>query len=136
MNLWVQIWCGVLLSCWLPTAPAEEPPAKGIQDNSFLVEEAYNQEAGVVQHIFNALYTRNGSDRGWDLAFTQEWPGFSQLHQLSYTVPYGFLREHGQWIDGPGDVLLSYRYQAVFEDERRPAFAPRLSVILPTGDSD
>ena len=30
-----------------------EPLAKGIQDNSFFIEEAYNQEPGVVQHIFN-----------------------------------------------------------------------------------
>jgi hypothetical protein len=27
-----------------------------IQDNSFLVEEAYNQEFGVVQHISNFVY--------------------------------------------------------------------------------
>ena len=33
-------------------AMAEEPLAKGIQDSSFLIEEAYNQESGVVQHIF------------------------------------------------------------------------------------
>ena len=32
---------------------ASEPLAKGIQDNSFFIEEAYNQEPGVVQHIFN-----------------------------------------------------------------------------------
>jgi len=30
---------------------ASEPLAKGIQDNSFFIEEAYNQEPGVVQHI-------------------------------------------------------------------------------------
>ena len=34
----------------------EERPIEGISDNSFLIEEAYNQEAGVVQHIFGALY--------------------------------------------------------------------------------
>jgi hypothetical protein len=32
---------------------ASEPLAKGIQDNSFFIKEAYNQEPGVVQHIFN-----------------------------------------------------------------------------------
>ena len=38
-----------------PQSPliASEPLAKGIQDNSFFIEEAYNQEPGVVQHIFN-----------------------------------------------------------------------------------
>jgi len=30
----------------------EKRPIDGIADNSFLIEEAYNQEAGVVQHIF------------------------------------------------------------------------------------
>lgn len=50
----------------------------GIMDNSFLVEEAYNQEAGVVQHIFNAFYAVDRApgpdDSAWNLTFTQEWP--------------------------------------------------------------
>jgi hypothetical protein len=43
------------LACLLPRSAliASEPLAKGIQDNSFFIEEAYNQELGVVQHIFN-----------------------------------------------------------------------------------
>jgi hypothetical protein len=115
---------------------AEEPPAQAIQDNSFLVEEAYNQEAGVVQHILAAQYSRAGSELEWDLAFTQEWPLFSQRHQVSYTVPYSFLRADGDRKNGPGDVLLNYRFQALFENDDTPAFAPRLSLILPTGDAD
>jgi hypothetical protein len=31
----------------------DKRPAAAIQDNSFLIEEAYNQEEGVVQHILN-----------------------------------------------------------------------------------
>lgn len=112
--------------------------AEAIQDNSFLVEEAYNQEAGVVQHIFTAGYDvdrMNGEDdRSWDLAFTQEWPFLSQRHQLSYTVPYGFLDGSGGNEHGFGDVLLNYRFQALFESDDLPAFAPRFSIILPTGD--
>ncbi len=46
----------------------------GIMDNSFLVEEAYNQEAGVVQHIFNGIYGLNrapgSDDRTFDFVFT------------------------------------------------------------------
>lgn len=38
---------------------AEEP--KKIRDNSFLIEEAYNQESGVIQHIQTFLYTRDRS---------------------------------------------------------------------------
>src|SRR5947207_12032333 len=76
-------------------------PVEGIMDNSFLIEEAYNQEAGVVQHIFNGLYSFNrftgvGEKRA-DLSFTQEWPVYGQTHQFSYTIPYGAVREAGHW---------------------------------------
>ena len=121
-------------------APAPGRNVDGILDNSFLVEEAYNQEAGVVQHIFTALYGHHrqpGPDEeSWDLAFTQEWPLFSQKHQLSYTVPYSFARSGGSSADGIGDVMLNYRYQAYFTAETLCAFAPRFSLILPTGDED
>lgn len=130
-----------LTLAWGQPAFGDERPAKAIQDNSFLVEEAYNQEAGVVQHIFT---TQFGVDRlsgddahAWDMAFTQEWPVFSQKHQFSYTVPYSFLSGGGSSpVDGLGDMLLNYRYQALFESETLPAFAPRVSLILPTGDAD
>jgi hypothetical protein len=109
-------------------------------DNSFFIEEAYNQEAGVVQHILNAVY---GLDRiaGADenrlfLAFTQEWPIFSRAHQFSYTVPYSFESIGDQSSDGIGDVLLNYRYQAFFDEHTLMAIAPRFSLILPTGDAE
>lgn len=44
--------------------------AKKIQDNSFLVEEAHNQEAGVVQHIQSFMYLRQSKE--WAYTFTQE----------------------------------------------------------------
>lgn len=132
---------GWLLAASCSSLGAEEPddpPAKGIQDNSFLVEEAYNQEAGVVQHIFVLRRDINKlsgpDDRDWNFAFTQEWPLFSQTHQFSYTIPYSWLDRGGQNVDGIGDVLLNYRFQALYEDETKPAFAPRLSLVLPTGD--
>lgn len=62
---------------------ADKRPAAGIQDNSFLIEEAYNQEAGVVQHINNLR--RQGRD--WSYTFIQEWPIGSQTHQFSYNIP-------------------------------------------------
>ncbi len=116
---------------------AEMRNVDGIADNSFLVEEAYNQEPGVVQHIFTAFYTfdSEGEDsRNWNLAFTQEWPFFSQKHQLSYAVPYNFTEADGSSVDGFGDVLLNYRYQLWYDDQTLTAFAPRFSLILPTGD--
>ena len=113
-------------------------PIDGIADNSFLVEEAYNQEPGVVQHIFNAVWTSDRQpgpdDREWALVFTQEWPIFSQLHQFSYTVPYSFLETGGQSDNELGDILLNYRLQAMSESDTRPAFAPRISLVIPTSD--
>lgn len=117
----------VLLALVAPVC-ADEPK---IADNSFLIEEAYNQEAGVVQHINSFLYDWNNDV--WDYAFTQEWPLFSQDHQLSYTVPVSRVDDPSNET-GVGDILLNYRYQLINKDN--VAFAPRLSLILPTGDDD
>jgi hypothetical protein len=99
-----------------------------IQDNSFLLEEAYNQEAGVVQHI-SAFDRANGGD--WTYTFTQEWPLGGIRHQLSYTIPVENIEGFGT---GLGDVALNYRYQLAGNPDARTVAAPRLSVLLPTGD--
>jgi hypothetical protein len=113
-------------------------PIDGIMDNSFFVEEAYNQEPGIVQHIFTAGYSvshlSHPGDKRHDLMFTQEWPAYGEAHQFSYTLPYSFAREEGRWTDGIGDVLLNYRYQAYFDEKSLTAFAPRFSLVLPTGN--
>lgn len=134
--------CGTLLG-WFAAAAASAQvsvprPAEGIQDNSFLIEEAYNQEPGVVQHILNIVYdtTRVAGvqSANYSLVFTQEWPAFSQAHQLSYTIPFSFLDDGARTARGIGDILLNYRLQALMESETLPAFSPRWSLILPTGD--
>jgi Putative MetA-pathway of phenol degradation len=116
----------------VPTSIAAEPLAKGIQDNSFFVEEAYNQEPGVVQHILNVPINFINGSREITAVFTQEWPVFSQTHQFSYTLPYTFTEDD----NGMEDMRLNYRLQALMEDQYTPAFAPRLSLVLPTGDQD
>ncbi|MFC5423967.1 transporter [Bosea eneae] len=58
----------------------------------------------------------------------------SQIHQFSYVLPYSILKSEGQKARGIGDVLLNYRYQALFESAVTPAFAPRISLVLPTGN--
>src|SRR5215468_7880365 len=68
-------------------ASAEEAHSRPIQDNSFLIEEAYNQEEGVVQHIFT--FHRQPSTGLWHATFTQEWPVSGVTHQLSYTLLAG-----------------------------------------------
>jgi hypothetical protein len=111
---------------------AAEPLAKGIQDNSFFIEEAYNQEPGVVQHIFNLPIDFTNGAREIGPSFTQEWPILSQTHQFSYTIPYIFTEDG----NGMEDMRLNYRLQAFMEDKYTPAFAPRLSLVLPTGNRD
>jgi hypothetical protein len=97
-----------------------------IVDNSFLVEEAFNQEAGVVQNIFTWLLSRHGA---WAANFTQEWPVPGSRHQFSYSLVFSNTGE----VTGLGDLLLNYRFQLTEETEHAPAISPRLSLILPTG---
>jgi hypothetical protein len=119
-------------------AEDQQRPIDGIMDNSFFVEEAYNQEPGIVQHIFVGGYSvgrlSRPGDKTFDMIITQEWPAYGQAHQVSYTVPYTFAREDEDWNDGFADVLLNYRFQAYFNEETLTAFAPRFSLVLPTGD--
>jgi hypothetical protein len=122
----------VLLLATLLTAPlsAQSPaaaPAAPISDNSFLVEEAYNQEAGVVQHIGTYRRDRAG---GWLATFTQEWPAPSQRDQLSYTLQLQTAATGGS---GLGDLIVNYRRQVLGADEDPVWSSPRLSVIVPTG---
>jgi len=110
------------LVAFLPVAAGgQEPVPIPIQDNSFLIEEAYNQERGVVQHINTLLHSRGS----WSYSLTQEWPLSGQRHQLSFTVPVE---------RGVGDVAINYRHQ-VTGMGGGTAFAPRFSVLLPTANS-
>ncbi len=124
-----------------PPAPAPGSAAPGqteaptgsdrpfeITDNSFLVEEAFNQEPGIFQNIFGIYRPGDGS---WVSAFTQEWPLGVQAHQLSYTVAFTGTGASS----GFGDALLHYRFQLWDETSRRPAFSPRVSLVFPTGSA-
>jgi hypothetical protein len=124
---------GLLILFLLRPAHAQKTPPP-IQDNSFLVEEAYNQEKSVVQHINTFTYFAASHD--WSYSFTQEWPVGGLRNQLSYTltsVRPGAFVSHGPGI---GDALINYRYQVLGSGETRVAFAPRMSLILPSGNSD
>jgi hypothetical protein len=107
-------------------APADGPI---VSDNSFLVEEAYNQDVGVVQHI--NMFERDWRSGDWVYTFTQEWPvPHNARHQISYTL---------SGLDagasaGFGDMELNWRYQVM--QRPRVAIAPRVSVSLPTGNAD
>jgi hypothetical protein len=118
-----------LLAAGLLAPVAVVAAAGPIQDNSFLVEEAYNQEPGVIQHIGTFRRDRGG---GWDLSFTEEWPVRGQRHQASVT--FAALRPEGGGA-GVGDLALNYRLQALGSGDARVAFSPRLSALLPTGEA-
>jgi hypothetical protein len=118
---------------WFATASAiaqqqatQKPAAApfDITDNSFLVEEAFNQEPGIFQNIFTSVHDTDQ----WAFGFTQEWPLASQTHQLSYTLAWAHTPDDNEF----GVTFINYRWQAMMEGPGRPAFSPRLSVILPT----
>jgi hypothetical protein len=119
------------LCALLSLPPAAVGQSAHIADNRILLEEAYNQEGGVVQHI--STFSRPEDGSAWDFGFTQEWPFRGMRHQLSYAVPV--LHADGSGT-GLGDVLLNYRYQLVGDGETALHVSPRLSVILPSGSED
>ena len=91
---------GLLLS----RAAAAQDASAPIQDNSFLIEEAYNQEAGIVQHL--QLFLWDWKSGGWAWTFTQEWPVPNEKHQLSFTAALARVERHGGEDTGLGDFAL------------------------------
>jgi hypothetical protein len=106
--------------------PAPTAAAAGILDNSFLVEETFNQDPGIIQTAFTWMRDPGG---GWESAVAQDWPLRVHRHQFSYTLPW----DGGSVPTRLGQVALSYRYQIRDVSEEAPGVAARLSVILPTG---
>jgi hypothetical protein len=138
---------GALLLACTSTAAAQDAEEEegGIRDNSFFVEEAYNQEPGVVQHIFNWVRQwdhDDGESRSFDFVFTEEIPIGSQAHQFSFAIPFASIYDApvgGPILDedGLGDIQLNYRYQLVGGGaEDLMAVSPRFSLILPSGNED
>jgi hypothetical protein len=122
--------CVLLLTSALFAQQTADQPK--IEDNSFLVEEAYNQEYGVVQHIQN--FTRDFETHDYVYSFTQEWPiDLDPRHQFSYTLLGVHNGDVSNGKFGLGDTFLNYRFQLV--KNQRLAIAPRASLILPTGES-
>lgn len=117
-----------------PSSAQTSPDVPKIQDNSFLIEEAYNQEFGVVQHI--QAFSRNWQTKEWVYTFTQEWPiDIDPRNQLSYTIPITHSADFPGSGAGIGDIALNYRYQLIGSGKAKVAFSPRVSALLPTGDS-
>ena len=120
-----------VLGCAGGEARGASEPKAPLEDNSFLLEEAYNQEPRVVQHIFNWVRSEPGGD--YVLAFSQEWPLFGQRHQIAYSIPFESLSGASRGT-GFGDIEIQYRYQWLGIDGAPLAAAPEFTLLLPTGD--
>jgi hypothetical protein len=118
-----------LFTVYAVSLQAQDPAP--IADNSFLIEEAYNQEPGVVQHIGN--FARPDGGGAWAFVFTQEWPVTGMRHQVSYTVP---VVDTDGGAAGVADIGVNYRLQLRGEDGGPLAVAPRLTALLPTGSEN
>src|SRR5262249_9740415 len=109
---------------------AQPAPKKGsylsygqpdIEDNSMLIEEAFNQEAGVIQHISNFIV-----DHGdYVYSYTQEIPLADVKHQLSIGLSYasfhkpeGYdLLNNNYLTKGLGDLFINYRPQLMSKND-------------------
>src|SRR5882672_6784379 len=150
INLTVYIRCALLLSLQLSfgrgyaqSSDLKNFPKKGsylyfgqpaFEDNSFLLEEAFNQPMGVIQHIVS--YATNNIKKGnSNFNFTQEIPLTDLTHQLSYSLNYSFLPLDGlKKKNGFGDVYISYR-PSLMNEKQWMMLAPRITLILPTGNA-
>ena len=114
----------LLVAAMASVARAQTARPFEIIDNSFLIEEAFNQDAGVVQTM--GMF-RMGAGDEWESSLTQEWPLGGHLHQISYSIPY----EGTSAGCGLGDVMVNYRLQLMEDASGTPAFSPRISLIIP-----
>jgi hypothetical protein len=109
-------------------------PQPAFEDNSFLLEEAFNQPMGVIQNIFN-FNLDNLRYKNAQFSFTQEIPLTDLTHQLSYTFVYNFAESLGGGMNsGFGDMTISYRPMLLGEKDWA-MIIPRFTLILPTGKS-
>jgi len=112
-------------------AQSPAPESSPIQDNSFLIEEAYNQEDGVIQHI--STFQRLTNSHDWAYTQTDEWPFRSYLHQVSVTLAATHAGSFAGSGAGWGDTAFNYRYQLVGSGGTKVAIAPRMTLLFPTG---
>lgn len=98
-----------------------------IEDNSFLLEEAYNQEEGVYQFI--QKYQTFDEAGLYAYSFENEIPITDKVHQFSYE--FQFARADGIRHGAISDVTLNYRLQPV--NKNGFLLAERIGLIVPTG---
>lgn len=103
-----------------------------LQDNGFLVEEAFTQEEDSLQHGIKFRRSLAGND--WEVFVEEEIPLGGEKHELSIGFQNrGINSDELGKVKGFGDLELSYRYQLVGDEYSRISIAPSVSAILPTG---
>ena len=100
-----------------------------IEDNSFLLEEAFNQEWGVYQFI--QKYQTFNKAGTYDYAFENEIPITDKEFQFSYEIPVA-QPEKGR-PGYMGDMSLNLRWQPLNKDGF--LLAERFGLIVPTGNA-
>jgi hypothetical protein len=120
----------LILFSGVAAGAAEPRPIDGFSDHSFLIEEAYNQEQGEVQHTLKAVYRNDFRRRGWSFDFEQEWWLFSEDHQVAFSIPSIQIREEGEKQRGVGDLLIEYRYQLLMSS----LFRDYVASVRPRGE--
>ncbi len=108
-------------------AVAQESPAP-IRDNSFLIEEAYNQDRGVVQHI--GVFT-SGQGARWVFNLTDEWPAGGLRDQVSAGLT---ILDNGAGAEY-GTLSLNYRRQMIGHPNAALILSPRVTLIADVGTS-
>jgi hypothetical protein len=110
-----------------------------IEDNSMFIEEAFNQEAGIIQHISNLII----DDGNVIYAYTQEIPLADVKHQLSFGISYNSFKApeaiqqfgNAQFLTkGIGDLFINYR-PLLLGKNAWALVIPRFTLIAPTGDA-
>lgn len=128
MVLIPRLAAGLVLMCSAITPHVGLHSQAPIRDNSFLIEEAYNQDRNVVQHVGTFTSTRTGV---WAATFTDEWPFQSVRNQFGV----GLSLVEGA-AGGEFDVVaLNYRRQLVGNPDAAVIVSPRLSLFAELGSS-
>ena len=106
------------------------------EDNSLLLEEAFTQEKGILQHMLTVQWDHL-QHNNIAFSFTQEIPLTNLTNQFSYTINYSHfapIGNTGYATQGLGDILLSY-HRMIMGEKSWIMIVPRFSVIIPTGKS-
>lgn len=139
--LWMEL---TFFNVYAQPTDLKDFPAKGsylyydqpaFEDNSFLLEEAFNQPMGVIQHV-SSFSWNNVKQGNFSFNFTQEIPITDLKHQFSYSLNYSLMEpaDGSKAKNGFGDMYISYR-PSLMDENQWMMLAPRITLILPTGNS-